>query len=156
MPSWSELAAQEATQPPWGWAPGSHTTPGSPEWLPGRAVRDVPGEGTSQPLRRTHAWPGLPGRTKIGHPRQLAAPVSDREAGGELHARLSITSPAHGRLAATAESRPPALPSCHPPHYRPRALLSPLPQRQEGNGEVSQTLFRSSQPPNPPTLQSQP
>lgn len=57
-----------------------------------------------------------------------------------MHARLSITSPAHGRLAATAENRPPALPSCHPPCYRPLALLSPLPERQEGNREMHHKL----------------
>lgn len=132
-PAGATSLPKEAAQTPWGWVPASHAMPACPEWLPGRAVGDTPGEGTSQQLRRTHGWPGLPGHRKIGHPRQLAAPVSDRGAGGELHARLSFASPAHGRLAATAENRPPALPSCHPP----RALLSPLPERQESNGEMS-------------------
>lgn len=63
---------------------------GTPDQLPSEPVGDVP---SSQQLHQTHARPGWPGQGKIGQAWQLAAPVSDREAGGELHARLSIASP---------------------------------------------------------------
>jgi len=125
------------------------------ETLPSKPVGDVPGAGMSQPLRRTHAWPGLPGQRKIGQARQLAAPVSDREAGGEPHARLSIASQSHGRLAATAANRPPALPSCHPPRHRPPCPPGPAPgaaRKAAGRCFADPPRLGSPQIPNPLTL----